>query len=325
MQSPIIFKARGTVPDTRLRVLDTEFHVHSAILKMHSAFFYKFLDSPDKQDIVQVGPFKYEWATRVDPDGDWGLEVASNIKAGEENLWPLKWPRADETQAFGQILCAFYGVPYELKGVENLETITRLADYYCALPKVSHSILQPLLAHRVNVKDNAVVLIEIASKLRHAILFRECVVFLAGLWDDSDGVLEDRIAALQPHVRKIITDARNIIGFKLARSLEYLLRIKNEYYRRADNLYHFVRQILSEIGGGFRPPMSLVMSKIYRSCNEQWEEHLEIRREIGNVMANNLVLHDNIGYPGEGDHEAYFLCAAVDDEDLPWDASQMDW
>lgn len=74
----IIFTARGHTPDVRLRVFDTEFHVHSVILKLHSNFFYKFLDSPEKDNngSVSLGSFKYEWNTVLcDDDSDWALEA----------------------------------------------------------------------------------------------------------------------------------------------------------------------------------------------------------------------------------------------------------
>jgi hypothetical protein len=72
----VTFNVRGQAKeDVRLRVFRTEYHVHSWILKMHSAFFFKFLDSPDKDHSrpTPAGGFKYEWITKVDDDGTWGL------------------------------------------------------------------------------------------------------------------------------------------------------------------------------------------------------------------------------------------------------------
>lgn len=69
---PIVFVARGLPLDTRLDVLGTEFHVHSAILKMKSNFFFKFMDSPDKT-VDNKSEFKYEWISRIDEDGSWAL------------------------------------------------------------------------------------------------------------------------------------------------------------------------------------------------------------------------------------------------------------
>jgi hypothetical protein len=56
----------------RLRVFDTEFHVHSSALKLSSAFSRKFLDSPSKLQ-ASSSTFFYEWITKVDEDGSWAL------------------------------------------------------------------------------------------------------------------------------------------------------------------------------------------------------------------------------------------------------------
>lgn len=87
---PIVFACVGQKPDIRLVVFDQEFHAHSTLLKLHSAFFRKFLDSTDKAvivndatattgDSVSTAPdtslngsatFKYKWTTKVDEVGD---------------------------------------------------------------------------------------------------------------------------------------------------------------------------------------------------------------------------------------------------------------
>lgn len=74
---PVVFKARGVEIDTRLKVFDTVFHVSSTILKMHSQYFFKFLDSADKVIGTGHGDFKYDWVTKIVDDGkDWQLVAA---------------------------------------------------------------------------------------------------------------------------------------------------------------------------------------------------------------------------------------------------------
>ena len=71
---PVLFTARGLTPDVRLEVFGQEYHVHSIILKMQSAFFFKFLDSADKSDYSPKSNFLHEWVTEVDEDGkSWSL------------------------------------------------------------------------------------------------------------------------------------------------------------------------------------------------------------------------------------------------------------
>ena len=78
--------------DTKLEVLGQVFVVHSILLKLHSKFFLRFLDSPEKDGrpagtewnlmhlvpvltlIAGGGAFKYEWVSQIDDDGNgWSL------------------------------------------------------------------------------------------------------------------------------------------------------------------------------------------------------------------------------------------------------------
>lgn len=83
---PIIFKFPGLKVDTRLKVFGQEYHVHSHILKLYSAFFRTFLDSPDKTPAPASALFRYEYVSVVDDDGTWGLEVA--LKRDDQNAVP---------------------------------------------------------------------------------------------------------------------------------------------------------------------------------------------------------------------------------------------
>jgi len=116
-KSPIIFQSPGFKPDVSMKVFDVEFHVHSTLLKLHSAFFRKFLDSADKvtsastnitanansgndstsdttapeasatRESMVYGEMKYKWVTKVDEDEKdiWHL-VADNPKVCSDIL-----------------------------------------------------------------------------------------------------------------------------------------------------------------------------------------------------------------------------------------------
>ena len=59
---PIRFITPGNKPDVRLSVFRQEFEIPSTILKLYSAYFRKFLDSPDKQsDVPASTSFRYEY------------------------------------------------------------------------------------------------------------------------------------------------------------------------------------------------------------------------------------------------------------------------
>jgi len=97
LRSPIVFTLAGTQPDTRLKVFDdVEFRVHSVLLKAHSAFFGRFLDSPDKasdMDLSSASPvsgFKYEWVTKIDEDGaGWNLIAAPSTEVRSFSVFDL--------------------------------------------------------------------------------------------------------------------------------------------------------------------------------------------------------------------------------------------
>jgi hypothetical protein len=79
-QEPIVFQSPGLKPDVRLTICGQEFHVHSVILKLHSNFFRKFLDSPDKEAAPASSPFKYDHVSVIDADGISGLEPVATAK-----------------------------------------------------------------------------------------------------------------------------------------------------------------------------------------------------------------------------------------------------
>jgi hypothetical protein len=74
----IVFAASGLKADVRIKVFEQEFHVHSVVLKLHSAFFRKFIDVEDRVSSYSE-IFRYDYISCVDVDGGWGLEVATEV------------------------------------------------------------------------------------------------------------------------------------------------------------------------------------------------------------------------------------------------------
>jgi spore coat polysaccharide biosynthesis protein SpsF (cytidylyltransferase family) len=48
------------------------------------------------------------------------------------------------------------------------------------------------------------------------------------------------------------------------------------------------------------------------------------KKKIGPLMENNLALY-RIGDMRDSVKENYLLCATINDEDLPWDTTQIEW
>jgi hypothetical protein len=101
----VAFSSPGQAPDVRLNVLGIkEFHVHCFLLKHHSAFFRKFLDSPGKKGADGTGrnhgeastavekragqatSFRYEWVSQFDEDGKgWHLVCGTRAQVSSLN------------------------------------------------------------------------------------------------------------------------------------------------------------------------------------------------------------------------------------------------
>ncbi|PBP20765.1 hypothetical protein BUE80_DR008141 [Diplocarpon rosae] len=184
--APIIIRTTGGLEqDVRLNVFGQEFHVHSCLLKAHSAFFSKFLDSPEKapaaERAIANGRYRYEWVTEVDENGDSWYLTADSAAGHKVDFSGYKTSHAFEQNCFHKLLCAVYGHTYELTGLKELKTMVSLADYYCMLPTLSRSIDVILLRnskHGINIKHQCREVFPLAAKLRNRLLFTESLVWL---------------------------------------------------------------------------------------------------------------------------------------------------
>ena len=76
---PIVYLLQDRNSDVRLVVVKQEFLVHSEVLKVHSAYFNKFLHSPEKVHTPISWDFKCDYISIIDADGQWGLEAMNMV------------------------------------------------------------------------------------------------------------------------------------------------------------------------------------------------------------------------------------------------------
>ena len=92
-----------------------------------------------------------------------------------------------------------------------------LADYYRALPALSRSLYRAFAQKIFDVwecePEHLSKVLNAAIKLRHPDLFRECIVSLAGEWGTEPG-----LSRYDQKISKLITPARNGIGYKIAQA-----------------------------------------------------------------------------------------------------------
>jgi hypothetical protein len=99
------------------------------------------------------------------------------------NFGAFKGDPAAETQIFTIFLSALLGRPYAITSIAELERLTELADFYCALPAFSNSLSialwkSPDLISKIPA--NALKLLPITVKLRSELLFKECLIHALG-------------------------------------------------------------------------------------------------------------------------------------------------
>ncbi|TVY93029.1 hypothetical protein LAWI1_G004291, partial [Lachnellula willkommii] len=329
-REPVKFLMPNFTPDTRLRVFGQDFHVHSSYLKLHSAFFRKFLDSPEKEIVATSSGFRYEWVTKVDEDGTWSLVWAGSAeKSGTvSDVGKFTGNQNAEISAFTIVIQAIYNWRFIIKSGAQLCLATELADYYCTLPSLSKSLdgafgRSPAFCD--GIFGNEIELLETAVKLRNAVLYRECMTLLMGPWSKPKYLMiKDKklkqLAALAHHsiCHDVIISQNRLFRNILCRSGE------------AVNLY---RELEREAGGyQTLHSTSLRLPRLCRQLiNKPYGELFE------SLLTNNLTLFPAAGkavcgpfsdkaQPGVPGYwcEDYFFCLEIEDDELPWDVNEQD-
>ncbi|KAL2070505.1 hypothetical protein VTL71DRAFT_13531 [Oculimacula yallundae] len=336
-EEPIVFKSPGLVPDVRLRVFDTEFHVHSIILKLHSNYFRRFLDSADKPERPQDAPFRYEYITVIDDDGSWALEWSDTgcqpkfesdpSESSDEVLWCLAVSNM-EVQCFTHLLCAFYSQPYYLDTPDELRITARLADFYCALPVLSATLTAAFMKGKLFGENGLIFmqesrdLIKLAKKLRNPALFRECFVHQVGQYE-RDSHIKDR------EIKKLIVREYNKTCDRIMRTQTKLI------LPISTNLIDIKRDMAEFLRCNVDPTRS---PRLFRTLKWQVDSSsmiyegpasYQLLRELSDalcqLMVNNLRL-DRSGFGlGKSGEDDYFLCAQINDDEMPWDSTETDW
>ncbi|TVY26787.1 hypothetical protein LHYA1_G004388 [Lachnellula hyalina] len=149
-------------PDTRLRVFGRDFHVHSSFLKLHSAFFRTFLESPEKGLPVTSCGFRYEWVTEVDKDDTWSL------------IWAGSTEKSGTVSDVGKFT-----------GDQNAEISAFTIPIAIALYPAYLSLFIVAFGSREfcdSIRGNEIKIRVAAIKLRNEVLYRAYMTLLMGPW-----------------------------------------------------------------------------------------------------------------------------------------------
>jgi hypothetical protein len=164
-----------------------------------------------------------------------------------------------------------------------------------------------------------------AKKLRHPVLFRECFIHLvARLHDDDfysiwlpalrqDMDLWPLLNAGKSNLRQKILRAQHAI---LLASIVGRLELGSQVSLTVGSPED------PEDCAGFYKRLFDRREQMMRSYYDDLDETLA---PVATLLQSNLVL-DRTGFgAGEGPYKNTFLCAELEDEDMPWDAAEFDW
>ncbi|TGO46213.1 hypothetical protein BCON_0337g00020 [Botryotinia convoluta] len=291
MASPQVmtFSLPRQKPDTRITIFQLkELRVHSSILKLYSAYFRKFMDSPDKEWAPPSAMWKYDWTEKVEEDSSYCDDL--------------------DIVAFENIIMSMYQKPYEITSTAHLQEITTSADFYRCLPVVSNSLYSAFFrspGFLADIKENREILLELSCKLRHRELFNDCLVLISGYWPPDQLAFSTKIE--DTRLAKLAENVHNRVGTLQARTIQNILRMKSTPHA-GDDLRAAV----------FGTGSSLVKYHV------KLQKSILLPDTIDDITKNNLKLNTS-AVAGEGEYIHNFLCIELKEEDIPWDTTETDW
>ena len=164
-----------------------------------------------------------------------------------------------------------------------------------------------------------------AKKLRHPVLFRECFIHLvARLHDDyflsiwlpalrQDKDLWSLLNAGKSNLRQMILRAQHaILLAAIAGRLEFSPKapMMTEFYGDPD-----------DCAGLYK----VFCDRRHQMWRDYYEDVNETFAPVAKLLQSNLVLDRTRFGAGEGPYHDTYLCAELEDEDMPWDATEFDW
>lgn len=229
-----------------------------------------------------------------------------------------------EISEFEKLLCAIYGRSYNIVNVDELLNLVEKADYYCVLPALSQTLDGAMVRSPEFVGDiryRSLDLYVAAAKVRNALLFREALIWIVGPYNDPEfQQLEDR------SLRSIAKSVHGELSTRVLSVVQSLL--VDLHLDHAENY----ADDLNELVFGILPRENLDEGKkvllpwyFRRLVGRLPEEYID--DGMLQLLQNELKLSRDMYNAGasKNDLEGHFLCATIEDQDLPWDPEEMDY
>ncbi|KAI9782510.1 MAG: hypothetical protein M1835_004024 [Candelina submexicana] len=342
---PIVLVSPGGTPDTCLTVFGQEFHAESAVLRLQSGFFRTFLTAEAK---TSSSNFQYEYISKVDKDGTWGLQPKSTVNdAQAPQILMLNTTKEDEVRGFDNLLralCARRLPDGSLYNYTDLVTLVRLADYYMALPIVSMIVDASMSSdYFENISNDCVETLRLAFHLRSPKLFTDAFILTVGqTYREPDIVLAvdtrlqklvyKYLAGLTANVSSASHELHSLIGESLNTPFfcanQLILpaiqsAVKQGGFVTRAKEPRFYRYLLN---ASYKPTDGEIVSYRRGSGNYSADLGAEVTGRIDRLITP--LLTNNLQYQAGklvGKDLDYFLCTRLDDGELPWDPIETEW
>ncbi|PQE04560.1 hypothetical protein CJF31_00007418 [Rutstroemia sp. NJR-2017a BVV2] len=281
----------------------------------------------------------------------------AEASANDNNSLLLPRTPVSEAVAFEKLLNAMYSKPTVIEDSRELHDMTRLADFYCALPVLSTSLyislwnspkflddirsLSTAAYHKRPIRDtrvraatrpivtefphnHPVSLLKLAAKLRHPILFREMMVYVVSLWESNCSIWEPAIT--EAGLDDVLTKSYHAVHHLQASVFFGIFRgaVIDEAWRV--RLYEIASKWEPLMATHKQMEMAFFCDRLVWQLRDfESEMKLEVNQLLTDLLKNNLVLSKGKCIPGHGDYFHQYLCAEVKDDEFPWDPKETDW
>ena len=231
---------------------------------------------------------------------------------------------------FNKLFQALYSRPYEISVLSDVIDLATAANNYGCLPALSYSLNAAML----NIKDvkawyfsinaDPTLALAIAKRLRNATLYRDAMIFAVADVKKPAYLRADRdtfpFREAQNAYNRIRVAFRRFCVEFLTDSRDGRLMSNRGDIEPEDVYEHCKGLARDNVTGGVILPkfLRIIFETVWHE--DEWSEVLQ------ELLACKLALgvsHDDFN-AGDGGFEGMFLCATVEDDELPWNDA-VDW
>jgi hypothetical protein len=206
---------------------------------------------------------------------------------------------------------------------QELVLCTEMADYYRCIISLSNSLIGAL--HHSpgltsSLQSHSGILLAVASKLKHELLFKECLVHISGIW--CVDALQPVQGPTDPVLHKIVNNACNDIYQKienfeanyLAFGVNYL---SHQWFAYTQKLADITLKTIDD------KTDEVVLPAYYRALAhavDMDELPKDLMRLLEPLLKNNLQFSKAgpEAFQSGGSLFSRFLCADIEHDELPW-------